>query len=289
EMGLAHADYQLYDAQSNLVQNLTESSEGVFGIYKIIDTYTSKRSVDAWISTEKESVYFSEPARLTFHLRNNTQEPQTLDLKYAWNHGDTHYFNTVTIPPKERLDLEFNIETPPLAHFYSYYWGGTVGLRFRLFYGSSQTNQFSQATKGIRFKTSKTSSSIQFQPVNVKVGDPFSYGIEVENQSEIAIGETAVSVSLEKLEWPGNTYTAIKTIYETTHELGQGETFNYNGSYTPEPGSVHEAGMYRLKLGVTKADGSLEQHYYHFFYLASNVWARVLPLSDRTLKVGTSY
>jgi hypothetical protein len=286
--GIWHVFYELYNPDNDLIY-AEESDAGRFALYKITDKYTPNQPISAWISVKDELVYFSEPVKFYFHFRNNTDETKSLDLKYSWNHDSfTTDLPTVTIPAGDQLDLQFDLSAPPYAQYIGSYLGGRAEMRFRLWYGPSQTDQFKQVIKGIQFMTPRTKSSIvQIQPDKVQVGKPFSYTIEAINESGIDAAGTLLAVTLEKLEWPGNNYVQVEKIYETTHTFMAGETFNHNGNYTPAV--PHESGMYRLKLEIQKPEGTREEHYNNFLYINSSIGVSVDPLADTALWAGTTY
>ena len=286
--GIWHVFYELYNPDNDLIY-AEENDAGRFALYKITEKYTSNRAIEAWITVKDELVYFTEPAAFEFHFRNNTDETRSLDLKYSWNHDLFKTdLPTVTIPAGQQVDLQFAVNAPPVAQYVGYYRGGKAEMLFRLWYGSAQTGKFSQATKGIRFMTSKTKSSIvQIEPDEVPVGKPFTYTIKVINESKIEIVDTSTAVTLEKLEWPGNNYVQVEKIYETLHTFTPGETFSHNGNYTPA--TPHESGMYRLKLEIQKPEGTREEHYSNFLYINSSIGVSVEPLAITDLTAGTTY
>ncbi|HLP46031.1 MAG TPA: hypothetical protein VK469_08795, partial [Candidatus Kapabacteria bacterium] len=60
DYGICHVDYQLYDAENNLIQLPTESDSGRFSIYKIITPATIKEGVYQWVTVKDENVYYGQ-------------------------------------------------------------------------------------------------------------------------------------------------------------------------------------------------------------------------------------
>ena len=90
ELGICHTDYELYDSQSNLIQMALESSPGRFAVYKVSKPYTPATGYSAWITAEKDSFYWNEPADLELHINNYSDEPVTLEWYYDWSHIGHH-------------------------------------------------------------------------------------------------------------------------------------------------------------------------------------------------------
>ena len=78
DYGICHVDYELYDAENNLIQLPTESDGGRFSIYKIITPVTIKDGVYQWLTVKDENVYWGQDAELTIHFKNTTNEPKKL-------------------------------------------------------------------------------------------------------------------------------------------------------------------------------------------------------------------
>jgi hypothetical protein len=80
DYGICHVDYELYNAENELIQLPTESADGRFSIYKIITPVTIKDAVYMWVTVKDEEVYYGQDVECTIHFKNTTSETKTLDI-----------------------------------------------------------------------------------------------------------------------------------------------------------------------------------------------------------------
>ena len=78
--GICHVDYELYNAENELIQLPTESDGGRFSIYKIITPVTLKDEVRQWLTVKDENVYWGQNIEVAIHFKNATAETKTLDF-----------------------------------------------------------------------------------------------------------------------------------------------------------------------------------------------------------------
>ncbi len=80
DYGICHVDYELYNAENEIIQLPTESDSGRFSIYKIITPVTIKEGVYMWVTVKDENVYWGQDVECTIHFKNTTSETKTLDV-----------------------------------------------------------------------------------------------------------------------------------------------------------------------------------------------------------------
>jgi hypothetical protein len=276
-LGIYHTDYELYDAEDNLVQMETESNSGRFALYKTPEPYTSTKDVDMWLTAESEYVYWDEKPKVTIHIKNNSGEAKTdCTLAYDWwHHYKTDIPGTFSLAPQETKTITFE---PPLKLIYNHQTS-MEGLWVHLRYYSHKFNDLIVG-KGIRVLFPRTQSNITIPggKQTYKFGFPIDYQLSILNETGKAASniygenprpiETNVKLSVVKGYWYYEEQE-IATLYEAPTHIDKTSSFNYPGSYTPT--GITEPGEYRFKLEVEKPDGSKEIRYKNFSYRRSLV------------------
>ncbi|MCI0472596.1 MAG: hypothetical protein L0Y76_03335, partial [Ignavibacteria bacterium] len=122
--GICHVDYELYNAENEIIQLPTESDSGRFSIYKIITPVTIKDAVYMWVTVKDENVYWGQDAEFTIHFKNTRSESRTLDINnpffsigHGGSEGPTFPSFKVILPPGE--EYQHNVSLPT-TQFNSY-------------------------------------------------------------------------------------------------------------------------------------------------------------------------
>ncbi|HLP46035.1 MAG TPA: hypothetical protein VK469_08815, partial [Candidatus Kapabacteria bacterium] len=281
DYGICHVDYELYDAENNLIQSPTESDSGRFSIYKIITPVTIKEGVYQWLTVKDENVYWGQDAEFIMHFKNTTNEPKSLtinnpffDFGHGWI-GDKFPSFSVNLSPGAQYD---HIVSLPTNQFPSYL-KGSLTVRIQYYDADNVLKQLG-APKVIFLMGAMTESTLELngkQNVNQFFTPGSSLNYEVSSHYLLNIaGNSTIKLSIEKQineenGIPQNAeYSEIKTIYEATHDFLTNGNFHYSGVYTPQP--IHPGGWYRLKLEVTAPNGLKETNRYnYFYYFQSNI------------------
>ncbi|HLP49222.1 MAG TPA: hypothetical protein VK469_24995, partial [Candidatus Kapabacteria bacterium] len=275
DYGICHVDYELYDAENELIQLSTESDGGRFSIYKIITPVTIKEGVYQWLTVKDENVYWGQDAEFIMHFKNTTNEPKSLtinnpffDFGHGWI-GDKFPSFSVNLSPGAQYD---HIVSLPTNQFPTYL-KGSLTVRIQYYDANNVLKQIG-APKVIFLMGVMTESTLKLngkQNINqfFNPGNTLNYEISSHYLPNIT-GNSTLKLSLEKQINDGSgipqnaEYSQIKTIYETTHDFLTNGNFNYSGIYTPQP--IHPGGWYRLKLEVTAPNGLKETNRYNYFY-----------------------
>jgi hypothetical protein len=294
--GICHVDYELYNAENEIIQLPTESDSGRFSIYKIITPVTIKEGVYMWVTVKDEEVYYGQDVECTIHFKNTTSKNKTLDINdpfFAIGHGSS---TGPSFP-------SFNVTLPPGGEYAHVALFSTIGfsnpyvkcsLTFRVQYRDAN-GILKQAGPGkvIFVLSAVTDSSLklngsQYTNQFINPGGTLNYDIASQYLSNPIPGISTIKLSLEKGTSQGNTlpqnseYSEIKTLYQATHDFMANRNFHYSGAYTPQP--IHPAGWYRLKLEVTAPNGLKETNRYSYFkYFQSS-----FDVDPGTLKQGAS-
>jgi len=124
DYGICHVDYELYNAENEIIQLPTESDSGRFSIYKIITPVTIKDAVYMWVTVKDENVYWGQDAEFTIHFKNTRSESRTLDINnpfFSIGHGGSEGPSfpsfQVILPPGE--EYQHNVSLPT-TQFNSY-------------------------------------------------------------------------------------------------------------------------------------------------------------------------
>jgi hypothetical protein len=118
DYGICHVDYELYNAENELIQLPTESDSGRFSIYKIITPVTIKDAVYMWVTVKDENVYWGQDAEFTIHFKNTRSESRTLDINkpffsigHGGSEGPTFLSFQVILPPGEEYQHHVSMPT----------------------------------------------------------------------------------------------------------------------------------------------------------------------------------
>jgi hypothetical protein len=228
--GINHVFFELYDADSQLIQMPAESSSGRFSVYKVLTDYTPDKEIDCWLTVENERVFLNDPANFTLHVRNYTDSAKTIPFQCEWVHKGVHPLTTLTVPAGETIQYSFskNVE-------------GTI---LWVYYGTNET-----ISKGLELILPKTQSYYSLNHYwGIKVGQPISYNLNAYNAAE---KEFTGQVRFKLLD---ENYNELYTIFDTSHHFQPHETFTHTGLYAPPslppPQPNFSTQLFRLRLEV---------------------------------------
>jgi hypothetical protein len=254
-LGICHTDYELYDAENNLVQMANETISGRFTPYRLKLTQMPVKNLVCWLTAKSEIVFWDENPKFVLHLRNNTDHDITESFTYEWWHGNRTPLTTLTVGPGQLLDYEF--EVPLLTNIHN------QSDAMESFFVHKTSNWSWQTYKGVRVVYPSFSSLSVQTPSYIRFGDAINFTVNSTNTTGKAIpGE--MSVKLLNMKNIG-----IETLYSQTHAFGKDETFTYSGSQAlanPLP-----PGFYYLRFGVKQSDGMTHYSFVPFSYVRSIV------------------
>jgi len=283
DYGICHVDYELYNAENEIIQLPTESDSGRFSIYKIITPVTIKDAVYMWVTVKDENVYWGQEAEFTIHFKNTTTETKTLDL-------NTPFFDLAhgRIGPSFP---SFQVVLPPggeYAHValmstsqFSRYAKCAYSVRIQYYDANGVLKQTGPGKVIFVYGTLTENTLTLNTPTSVAPCGTLNYSITSRYISDPLPGNTNLKLTLEKRNSQDSQYTEIQTLYQVDHDFNQSSLFQYNGSYTPS--SAHPTGSYRLKLEVTAPNGLKEPlRYRQFYYHPSGFAANLGKIRDDT-------
>jgi hypothetical protein len=256
--GIAHTDYELYDADGKLLQMASEADSGRFALYQSEIIYTPPVQKAMWLTVDTEYAVFGMPYTFTLHVRNLTDTDIQGNFGLCWDHDPIYSYISLLIPAGQTIEkkIEVSLNDPNLYGKFKVY--GPDGLF---------------AIKGIRFVRPQTESSISVAgSTALKVGAPFQYTVHSLNKFAQAMD---VGLVLKLLKWTrgqvaNNGYNEVATLMDTSSHMEKDGTYEYTGLYTPD--QFIFSGYYVLKLEVTNPDRTREIYFSsHFSYIRSNV------------------
>jgi len=135
--GICHVDYELYNAENEIIQLPTESHSGRFSVYKIITPATIKDDLRQWLTVKDENVYWGQDVEFAIHFKNATTENKTLDFNNPFfniNHDELHIpfpsFQVVLPPGGE---YQHNVSMPTSNTQLSHYAKQSITIRFQAY------------------------------------------------------------------------------------------------------------------------------------------------------------
>jgi len=232
EMGIAHVDYELYDAENNLILPAIESDSGRFALYKTPTPYVPKDQFQYWLTVDNEEVNFDDPVSFVLHAHNYTDTEKQVEFQYQWDHLAMQPLITLTLPPGETVEYAFEKQAKG-AMFWVY-----------------PSNAY-KIGKGFNLLRPNTRSYIILNHFwGIKAGMPISYKCQVNNSQE---NEIDCNIKLSLLDAKEN---QLEVLYNETHHLAAGGAYEFSDTY-PMP-DIEVPGKCWLKLEVERPDGTKE-------------------------------
>jgi streptogramin lyase len=112
-LGIYHIDYELYDAQGNVIQPRSETDSGRFAVSNPPSNPYQSPDFDFSIQSDAEYYVHGATAVFTFNIWNNTDTDQQIQATWGFAHhglGWYDYFNkTLTIPAKGNASFTFTL------------------------------------------------------------------------------------------------------------------------------------------------------------------------------------
>jgi hypothetical protein len=260
--GLCHTDYELYDAEDNLVQMATETDSGRFGVHGNPSSYSPAHSILAWLTVENESIFSDEQPVFTLHVQNNTSSAINPSFNIERNHQGPQPLFSMEVPTNGNAEKTFAYEHQGAVR----YWVTASGIE--------------RISKGIQIKHVRFENSLKTNNYNVGFSNPISFQLSSTN-----VTGKAVTGNIELKLLKGT--QEIETLYSQVHEFGKDENFAFSGSQIPT--SALTTGYYRLNLNVTGFDGKAHSSYASFSYFPSEVAMYFASMPEKSLIPGQLY
>ncbi|MCX6580277.1 MAG: hypothetical protein NT166_08835, partial [Candidatus Aminicenantes bacterium] len=265
--GICHVDYELYNAENETIQLPTESASGRFSIYKIITPVTIKDAVYMWVTVKDENIYWGQDAQFTIHFKNTRSESRTLDINnpffsigHGGSEGPTFPSFQVILPPGE--EYQHNVSLPTTQ--FNSYVKSSITVRIQYYDANGVLKQTGPGKTFFLLGTMTNSTLKLNTPSPILPGGTLNYSITSRYIIDPLPGNTNIKLTLEKYNKANSQYSEIQTLYQLDHDFTQSPTFQYNGSYSPNP--IHTNGEYRIKLEVTAPSGLKEPPRCQSFY-----------------------
>ena len=275
--GICHSDYELYDAEGNLMQMATEADSGRFALYQNEIIYNPPSQKSAWLTVDTEYAIWGMPYTFTLHVRNPTDKDIQGNFSHCWDHcvsGPDPFW--LLIPAGQTIEKKIEVNHFPLETYGRFRVFGPEGL---------------YAHKGIKFASPQTESKVAIIGTTaLKVGLPFQYSVRSLNKF---VQPMDVGLVLKLMKWTkgqveNNGYTEVATLIDTSCHLEKDGTFQYSGNYTPE--QFVFSGYYVLRLDVTNPDRTKETYFSsHFSFIRSNVQIPIGTISGAIYDVYNHY
>lgn len=283
QLGICHVDYELLDANGDVVQMKNESPSGRFALYRMREAFVYKGGyVSQWMTADKDPVYWPQDIMFTVHFKNLTDETQTIQIdkpflcvghECSGGRYDLDQPISLEIDPGETAQHTFPFSSshlnPDIDSMYT----------FRLqYYDDQQVLKQVGHGKTAWVLGSQTKSSITLNTdTNVKAGGTLPYSIRSRAIKYTIPGNYRITLYLDRLSGYENgkrTFETVKTLYQTEHDFSVENSFSYDGTYTPPV--AHPTDFYRLRLMVEASNGSREpERVKDFFYDRSGFGVRV--------------
>jgi hypothetical protein len=276
--GICHTEYELYDADDNLIQMKSESFEGRFSIYKLDTPFTGNdNGYFRWISLKDQYILPGNDVVFNLHFKNNTDTLREIDAPnpiISVAHGSTYY--GIVPPVKLQIPPGKEIIYPIAINFteHGMNFKGSVTLALC---NDRQWSQFGSNLK-IVFLRDKvlTKSSILYETNNdsrVYLGDNIKYTVATEHILENPkSANSQIKIVLEKfVKRVGyfNQYDEVAILEDRVHDFSISKKINFSSVFTRL--SEFKPGKYRIKFDVFEnGGGTKEFSQYKYYYFKSS-------------------